>query len=208
MNLHVERAQKLGTVRYCYGQRVKDFNSTLKTRPSKMPLMVLRLLGVLVVLVTLSINALHADSTWVVREDGAGPVKIGMSLPQLNAAIHEKFSMPRNKDDQACFYVKPAGHPHIAFMIEDGRLARVDVDGPGIFTSEGIQVGDSEARAKKAYGSRLKIEPDKFSAGEDHYLTVRSVDGHYGVRFESESGKINGYYAGRFEAIQYVEGCE
>ena len=43
---------------------------------------------------------------------------------------------------------------------------------------------------------------------DGHYLTVRSSDGHYGVRFETEKGKIIGYYAGTYEAIQYVEGCE
>src|SRR5437016_415695 len=79
---------------------------------------------------------------WVIRDDGAGPVKIGMSLSQLNRAVHEKFAMPQAKDEQGCFYVNAAKHPHVSFMIEG--LARIDVDSAGISTMEGVQVGDSE----------------------------------------------------------------
>ena len=117
--------------------------------------------------------------------------------------------MPENKADQGCFYVKPAKHPHVAFMIEDGSLVRVDVDGPGIFTVEHIQVGDSEASAVSAYGHKLKMEPNPYiSAKVGHYLTARSSDGRYGIRFEIEKGKIRTYYAGGFKAVQYVEGCD
>ena len=130
-----------------------------------------------------------------------------MSLSQLNAVLHEKFSMPESKDDQGCFYVNPTRHPHVALMIEDGRLARIDVDGPGVATAEGIQVGDSEARVLQVYGSRLKVEPHAYTGPEGHYLTVRSKSGRYGIRFETDKGKVETFYAGRFKAVQYIEGC-
>lgn len=91
-------------------------------------------------------------------------------------------------------------------MIENGHLVRVDVDKAGVATDEGVQVGDSEERAKQVYGSRLKVEPHHYTDG--HYLTVRSQSGGYGIRFETEKGKIETFYAGTFEAIQYVEGCQ
>lgn len=160
----------------------------------------------LAVIALLSMSTVQADEDWVIRQDGVGPVTIGMTLPQLNAVLHETFSMPRNKDDQGCFYVKPTRHAHIAFMIEDAHLSRVDVDGPGISTAEGIQVGDSEERARRVYGARMKVEPHKYIE-DGHYLTVRSTDGRYGIRFETEKGKIQMFYAGRFESVQYVEGC-
>jgi hypothetical protein len=158
-------------------------------------------------LITATISSSLAEETWVIREDGAGPVKIGMSLPQLNAALHEKFSLP-DEEGLACFSVSPKRHPRIAFMILDDRLARIDVLGPGIFTAAGVQVGDSEARALQVYGSKLKVEPHQYMAPEGHYLTVRSVDNRYGIRFETVNGKITVFYAGRFDAIQFVEGCE
>ena len=83
-------------------------------------------------------------------------------------------------------------------------LVRVDVDKSGVATSEGVQVGDSEEHVKQVYGSRLKAEPHHYTEG--HYLTIRNGD--YGIRFETDEGKISTFYAGKIEAIQYVEGCQ
>lgn len=148
-----------------------------------------------------------ASDTWIVREDGVGPVKIGMTLAQLNAALHEKFSLPAEKEDQGCFYVSTRGHDSIAFMIENGRLVRIDVNEAGVVTVAGVQVGDSESHARQVYGARMKVTPHAYTE-TGHYLTVRSNDGRYGVRFETDNGKITMYYAGRYDAIQYIEGCE
>ena len=145
-----------------------------------------------------------AADGWVIRQDGVGPAKIGMTLPQLNTALHEGFAVPKKKEDQACFYVTATKHPQVSFMIENRRLVRVDVDKSGVPTTEGVQVGDSEAHVKQVYGSRLKVEPHHYTDG--HYLTLRSGD--QGIRFETDEGKISTFYAGTFEAIQYVEGCQ
>jgi len=51
------------------------------------------------------------------------------------------------------------------------------------------------------------VEPHKY-IDDGHYLTIRSADRKYGIRFETEKGKITGFYAGLYSAIQYVEGCE
>jgi hypothetical protein len=170
--------------------------------------MLMRESGLIALLIVASIGTSRASDGWVVREDGVGPVKIGVGLSQLNTVLREKFSMPDNKEDQGCFYVKPAAYTHVTFMIENGRLARIDVDGTGAATEDGIQVGDLEARVRRAYGARLKIEPHAYTAPQGHYLTIRSDNGRYGIRFETEKGKIETFYAGLFDAIQYVEGCQ
>jgi hypothetical protein len=150
----------------------------------------------------------QASDSWVLRQDGIGPVKVGMNLAQLNTILHEKFAVPESKDEQACFYVDAAARPHVSFMIVNGHLARIDVYGTGVPTTNGIQVGDPEERAKQVYGSRLTVKPHAYTGPEGHYLTIRSADGHYGIRFETDNGKITIFYAGRFDAIQYIEGCE
>ena len=147
-----------------------------------------------------------AGDTWTVREDGMGPLKIGMTLPQLSAALHQKLSEEESGND-ACFYVYASGHEHVGFMIEDGKLTRIDVDAPGIKTATGIEVGDSATRPRQVYGSKLKVTEHKY-IDTGHYLTDRSSDGRYGIRFEEDKGKITTFYAGTYEAIQYVEGCE
>jgi hypothetical protein len=158
-------------------------------------------------LVTLLLVATSfASDEWVIREDGVGPVKVGMTLAQLSAALHQKLSEDESGSEN-CFYVHARGHAHVSFMIEEGKLVRIDVDEPGVATSTGIRVGDSEAHARQVYGAKLKVTEHKY-IDTGHYLTVRSADGRYGVRFETDKGKITMFYAGKYDAIQYVEGCE
>jgi hypothetical protein len=149
----------------------------------------------------------NASDSWVVRQDGVGPVKYGMSLAQLNDSLHEKFEMPRDEDERGCFYVEPKRHRGVAFMIEHGRATRVDVTAAGIRTAEGMEVGDTEKHALEVFGRRLKITPHAYTGPEGHYLTARSPDGKYGIRFETDGERITGYYAGFFKSIQYIEGC-
>jgi len=148
-----------------------------------------------------------ADGDWVIREDGVGPAEIGMTLSQLKAVLHERLVDDEPSGSEECWYVKPAKHPHISFMILDGRFVRVDVEARGIATTDGIQVGDSESEVRQRYGRKMKVEPHQY-IDDGQYLTLQSTDGKYGVRFETEKGKIINFYAGRFSAIQYVEGCE
>ena len=162
----------------------------------------------LIVLVFSYVGTCFSHRVWAVREDGVGPVKIGMSLPELNKVLAENFSVPDDKEEQGCFYVNPGKHPEFAFMILDGHLARIDVSTPGVFTSKGAQVGDTEAQVLKIYGDRMKVEPHHYNAPEGHYLTAQSSDGSYGIRFETENGKIDMFYAGSVSAIHFVEGCQ
>jgi hypothetical protein len=159
---------------------------------------------ILLALTLLIAGVCFAGDGWVVRQDGVGPVKIGMSLQQLNVALHEKFAMPQDKEDKGCFYVTSTLHPQVSFMIENRHVVRVDVDKSGVTTTAGVQVGDSEEHVKQVYGSPLKVEPNHYTDG--HYLTVQR--GNYGVRFETDEGKVSTFYAGTSEAIQYIEGCQ
>lgn len=149
--------------------------------------------------------AIHGQSRWVLRADGIGPAKIGMTLPQLNTVLRENFSVPG--DDPACFYVEPKSHPQVSLMIEDGHLVRVDVNKAGVATERGIRIGDTETRIKSLYGPEVAVEPSQYTGDEGgHYLTFRSNQ-RYGVRFETERGKVTTFYAGEYQAVQYVEGC-
>jgi hypothetical protein len=148
----------------------------------------------------------NSQNAWVLRFDGIGPVKIGMSLSQLNTALQEKFAMPKARDDQGCFVVTSSRQPHVSFMLEDGKVTRIDVDSGGIPTDKGIQVGNSEKEVLKVYGTVVKIEPHAYTVDESgHYLTIRN--GNLGLRFETSKGKIDSFYAGQFASVQYIEGC-
>ncbi len=151
-------------------------------------------------------NSCFAGGRSVLREDGLGRAKLGMTLDQLKAAVPGQFEEEDSGND-SCFYVHTRGDNRIYFMMLEGRLARIDVKAPGPQTSSGIQIGDAEERLRQVYGSKVKLTPHKY-IDTGHYLTVQSGDGRLGVRFETENGKITTFYAGTYEAIQYVEGCE
>jgi hypothetical protein len=59
-----------------------------------------------------ALGTASGNDTWIVREDGAGPVRIAMSLPQLNAMLDEKLPLPPAKDDQVCFYATTKKQPN------------------------------------------------------------------------------------------------
>jgi hypothetical protein len=157
--------------------------------------------------VGLFVGTAFATKAWMIGEDGVGPARIGMTLAHLSAALHEKLIEEEPGGSENCFYVHAPGHNDPSFMIIDGRLVRVDIGAPGISTSSGIQVGDSEAKVRESYGPRVKVTAHTY-VDTGNYLTVRSADGRYGVRFVTDKGKITEIYAGTYEAIQYVEGCE
>src|ERR1051326_1143601 len=145
---------------------------------------------------------------WIVHLDRVGPVRIGMGLAQLNEALKEEFSMPEDEDGQACFYAETARHPGIGFMVEHGRVTRVDVWERGLATAAGIRVGDPESAVMKAYGQRLKVEQHAYLGPDGHYLTLYSANGRYGLRFETGDGKVTSFYAGERSAIALIEGCQ
>jgi hypothetical protein len=50
----------------------------------------IRLVGFLLCLLPLSSS--FASERWVIREDRVGPVKVGMTLPQLKTVLHQELS--------------------------------------------------------------------------------------------------------------------
>lgn len=164
----------------------------------------------LVIFIVLVASTCLADQNWVVRPDGIGPIRIGMKLSDLKTTLHltYKLEFAQDSDQETCFYAVIPGHAGVGLMILNGRVARVDVDNPDTQTVEGIKNGDTEAHARGVFGKRLRVTPHAYTGPQGHYLTVRSDDGQYGIRFETDGLKIVRYYAGRVSAISYIEGCE
>ena len=145
----------------------------------------------------------------VIQFDGIGPVRMGMSLTQLNKALRTSYSTPSDPDEKSCFYEDVPDYPGLVIMLLEGRVARIDVlsTNTHTHTTEGIRLGDTEAHAKQVYGTRLRIEPHAYNPDTGHYLTLQSPDGKFGIKFETEDGRITSYYAGTLAAIAQIEGC-
>jgi len=147
-------------------------------------------------------------SSWSVNIRGIGPLQAGMS----RAEAARVMGVAPGVVDSAwtdCDYVgfgdMPAG---VSFMVEDGTIARVDVNSGRVATEEGARIGDTEDRIRKLYGARVSTTPHKYVDG--HYLTVRPIgttDSAFRIIFETDGRIVTGYRSGRRPPVEYVEGC-
>jgi len=163
----------------------------------------------LATLVATTGSALAASSQRVAFSS-LGKARVGMTEQAIARALGAPLThVDLDAEEEGCYYASGRGLPKGAsLMMLNNRLARVDVFEPGIFTVSGAGVGTSESELKRIYGSKLAQEPHAYTGPEGHYLTLRSADGRYGVRFETDGRLVTGFYAGTAEAIQYIEGCQ
>ncbi|MEO6627397.1 MAG: hypothetical protein ABIP03_02375 [Aquihabitans sp.] len=150
---------------------------------------------------------LSASSTLTLR--GLGPVRIGMTVAEASAAAGTTL-VQKGVPGESCAYGIPEGGPEgVAFMFLSGRLARVDVNSPGIKTLSGAAVGDSEAAVQALYAGQLQVSPHKYvPAGS--YLTLvpaDAADAELRLIFETDGSKVTRFRAGSQPGVSYIEGC-
>ena len=141
---------------------------------------------------------------WAVSARGAGPVRIGMTRAQAEAAVGAPLEGGAGDSGAACAYLRsPASPDGLLFMLSGGTIARVDVTRAGVPTDAGVEVGSSETQVHTAYGPAVAISPHKYTDGR--YLTVMS--GANGLVFESDGQWVTRYRGGRVPEVEWVEGC-
>lgn len=160
-------------------------------------------------------NAAVADSSsaaastgWVVTEQGIGPLRAGTPIGRASAAVGGGLVVPAGADAAGCTYAEwRGGPPGVRVMVEGGRIARIDVNTPGVATAAGARIGDAEGRVQNLYRGHVAVSPLKYGPG--HYLTVTSAaaDSGFAIVFETVAGQVTRYRAGRRPQVEYVEGC-
>jgi hypothetical protein len=148
-------------------------------------------------------------TTWLVDLRAAGPLAYGVSLAEARRITGD--SLAGAPEGAGCHYVVPRAAPAgMRFMVENGRVVRVDVDSAGVKTARGAAVGMGEAEIRRLYPESLAVQPHKY-AERGHYLIVvprAPADSPYRVIFETDSlGRVLRYRAGLRPAVEYVEGC-
>jgi hypothetical protein len=157
--------------------------------------------------------AARQDTAWTLRHDGIGPLRVGMTEAEAEAALGHFRTIPFNPgtaaDSMACGYAAsdrlPAG---VKVMMEGARVVRLEVVSGGVATAEGARIGDTEARVQQLYPGRVTVGPHKYTDG--HYLTVRpaeAADTTHLLIFETDGQVVLRYRGGRKPQVEYVEGC-
>ncbi len=154
-------------------------------------------------------GATNPPALWTVTPFGIGPVRAGLLVRDVSVALSGALVAPPTRDTTACAYLTwRNGPPGVKVMAEDGRVARVEVDSGATATEDGARIGDSEARIRELYGSRVKVEPHKYTTG--HYLIVtpaKVADSLFRLVFETDGQRVTRFRAGTVPPVLYVEGC-
>jgi hypothetical protein len=160
-------------------------------------------------LLLLACQAAHAGQPWVVRFDGAGPLRFGMTFDEVNARLDHRLTRtpPEQLASAGCDQVSldGIGHKGIWLMFVDDVFRRVDVDG-GARTAAGIAPGQPVRRVYAAY-PKVETQPRPYEEAAELSLTVLSGDGRHAIRFETAKGKVDNIFAGERAQVRWIEGC-
>ena len=149
-----------------------------------------------------------ADSAgaWTVSLLGVGPLRYGMDLAAIRAATGDSLPAPVAEE---CTYLRiAAAPPGMYFMLERGRLVRVDVDSGGSATARGARVGMGEAELRRLHGDSLTVRPHKYVATAQYLIFAPPdpADSHR-VVFEIDGQRVQRFRAGVLPPVEYVERC-
>lgn len=157
----------------------------------------------------------------VLRAEGWGPLRIGMSLEEITDALGPDANPAAvgGPDPESCDQFRPERAPEgLLVMVESGRLTRLSVGGDAsLKTDRGFGLGDPASEIKAAYGDDASVTPHKYQDAPAEYITVwdggprgdayvQDEDAR-GIVYEIGSdGNVLAIHAGG-PSIQYVEGC-
>jgi hypothetical protein len=152
--------------------------------------------------------AARAAGAPVLTMDGFGPMRIGMTRAQVEAA-GERLS----PDDlygpdhpEYCWQAAVVGRTGVRVMFSDNRLVRISLRSDDFATRSGARTGMSEAQVQAIYGGRLRVETH-FYDPTGHYLKLFSADGSRALVMETDGTTVDEIRAGDADAAQAVEGC-
>lgn len=138
---------------------------------------------------------------------GWGPVRVGMTPAQAGARLGSRLVVRQGASEpSACHYRTSARAPGLLFMVEKGRIVRVETKDARYATLSGVRVGDSEEAALKTYAGRSQVMPHKYS-DTGKYIVVATSDGQRAVVVETDKGRVTQIRGGQRPAVEYVEGC-
>lgn len=157
----------------------------------------------------------------VLTAEGWGPLKIGMTLAEVTAALGPDANPNAvgGPDEEACNEFRPERAPEgLLVMIQEGKLTRISlVELSAIQTDKGLGIGDTADAIKAAYDDKAKVTPHKYQDKPAEYITwwtggpraepYVEDEAARGIVYEIDgTGKAGAIHAGG-PSIQYVEGC-
>jgi len=151
-------------------------------------------------------GARSSGAPWRVGLWEVGPIRYGMSVAEASAAVGDSLHVLAESSSPPCdSCIVPQGAPPGFFLsVYAGRIQRVDVIAPGIYTSDGIQVGSTIKDLKRLYGDAL--ETTSGLRGQlEFWLWSNDVNRRRLIVFETDGQRIVSYRAGDRQIAQFEE---
>lgn len=147
------------------------------------------------------------DQVWRIDAQGVGPIRIGTSLRETNAATGKEFAATNFGDfDGRCYSASAPGVPGIVLQVEpaarptdplDGPIAVIYVSDSRYRTTENVGVESTEADVRAAYPG-VQVRPDEYNQSH-HVMTVADDS----IHFETDGATVISIQVGSYR----VEGC-
>lgn len=161
-----------------------------------------------------------AASATVLTPLGYGPLKIGMTQAEVDAAVGPPPANAAEAEPSECRYYHPPRAPAgMLVMVENGILTRLTATKDAtVKTEDGVGVGYDGDQLKARYGAAATVTPHKYQGAPSAYVTLwpgkPQLQGAYvtdptarGLVYEiGQDGKVAFIHAGG-PSIQNVEGC-
>jgi hypothetical protein len=140
--------------------------------------------------------------------EGFGTARAGMSVADAGKALGVKLqetAAAKPDEPAACHTADGVELPGVTFVIENGKVVRIDVYGAGYQTAKGVRIGMKEGEVKARYPG-IQVTPHKYdSAG--HYLTVASKDRKFGIVFETDGALVTSMRSGGLPFVARPDAC-
>jgi hypothetical protein len=147
---------------------------------------------------------------WMIGFDGVNGIAYGSTPEALAAVLPANRVVDEPLEPGGCYYMHPQppvpDYSGVAFMIDEGRFARVDVDTTDLMAPGGGAVGKTLEYLRAAYPQREE-QPHKYEDGL-YFIVPSPLGGDERLIFETDAeGRVSRWRMGLPPAVHYVEGC-
>lgn len=154
-----------------------------------------------------------ANDPAVINFQGFGPATFGGTEESVRQSWGRPLALGTPAEGSTCTYLTsdpplPGNGRGIAFMIEDGKFVRYDVDTPQFVAPGDLVTGMSADDVRAKFGARVEEQPHNYVEGALNLVVSPEDGGDARLAFETDaSGIITRWHIGIPPQVHYVEGC-
>lgn len=158
-----------------------------------------------------------AASSWLMSDETLGPIKIGMTVREVERATNQKLApIDRRVFGDSCWVTHfTTSNDHAGslfyFVFNHRHLMVIGVEygnpiAKNLRTAEGIGFGSTLETIKATYGKRLKISsPPEFDGAL--LIELHNVNNSRAIVFSTTEGRLTGVRLGTLGYVRSMEDC-